>query len=157
MSVQSDSSSTADVSFASAPRWRGLGWGVLATIVMSIPMMIGMATGVAPMPEPIPKALVTLVVGESLPAPFVMVLAAASHLGYGGFFGVVLVEVFPDAGLKEGLLLGVFLWLVMELVVLPVLGWGVFGIAITPTIAVATLVLHLLYGTTLGWGLRRVA
>jgi len=34
-------------------------------------------------------------------------------------------------------------------------GWGVFGTAITPKIAVATLVLHLIYGATLGWGLRR--
>lgn len=28
---------------------------------------------------------------------------------------------------------------------------GLFGTAITPAIAVATLVLHLIYGATLGW------
>ncbi len=157
MSVQSDSPSVADVSSPSARLWRGFGWGVLATIAMSIPMMIGMATGVAPMPEPIPKALVTLVFGDGLPTPLVMVLAAGSHLGYGGVFGAVLSAWVPDAGLKEGLILGGLLWLVMELAVLPVLGWGVFGTAITPKIAVATLVLHLIYGATLGWGLRRSA
>lgn len=157
MPVQSDASSTTEVSSAATPRWRGAGWGVLATVVMSIPMIIGMATGVAPMPEPIPKALVTLIFGNGLPTPLLMALAAGSHLAYGGFFGAVLAVLFPNAGLKEGLILGVLLWLLMEFVVLPVLGWGVFGTAITPTIAVATLVLHLLYGATLGWGLRRSA
>ncbi|WP_158666571.1 hypothetical protein [Salinibacter altiplanensis] len=45
---------------------RDLGWGVVATIAMSIPMMVGMTSGVAPMPEPTPRALVTLVFGAGL-------------------------------------------------------------------------------------------
>lgn len=138
----------------SARLWRGFRWGVAATVAMSIPMMIGMATGVAPMPEPIPKALVTLVLGTGVPAPLLMALSACSHLGYGGVFGALLARSFPDAGLKNGLMLGVLLWLVMQLGVLPLLGWGVFGVAITPKIAVATLVLHLIYGAVLGWGLQ---
>lgn len=60
---------SANTSFASARLWRGFGWGVAATVVMSIPMLIGMATGVAPMPEPIPKALVTLVLGTDVSPP----------------------------------------------------------------------------------------
>lgn len=135
--------------------WRGFGWGVTATIAMSIPMIIGTAAGVAPMPEPIPKALVTLIFGAGLPTPLLMILAAGSHLGYGGLFGAILTRLYPSAGVWTGLGLGVLLWLVMEIVVLPVLGWGVFGVAVTPTIAVATLVLHLIYGGTLGWGLSR--
>lgn len=122
---------------------------------MSVPMMIGMATGVAPMPEPIPKALMTLVFGAGLPTPLLMALSAGSHLGYGGFFGALLARLYPEAGIWEGLGLGAALWLVMEVVVLPILGWGAFGVAITPKIAVATLVLHLIYGATLGWGLGR--
>jgi hypothetical protein len=45
----------------------------------------------------------------------------------------------------------------MELMVLPLLGWGVFGSAITPKIAIATLALHLVYGGTLGWGLNKIS
>lgn len=154
-STSSQSAVASNTDEPSARLWRGFGWGVGATIAMSIPMMIGMATGVAPMPEPIPKALVTLFFGAGLPTPLLMALSAGSHLGYGGFFGAVLARFFPEGGLKEGLVLGVLLWLVMELVVLPVLGWGIFGMAITPKIAVATLLLHLIYGATLGWGLSR--
>lgn len=51
----------------------------------------------------------------------------------------------------RGIGLGVFLWLIMQVVVLPFLGWGLFGTAQTPKIAVATLVLHLVYGPTFGW------
>jgi len=159
MTEQPDSTSTAEAATSSDSSrvWRGFGWGVGATVAMSIPMLIGMATGVAPMPEPIPKALVTLIFGAGLPTPLVMALSAGSHLGYGGFFGAVLARLFPEAGLWTGLGLGVVLWLVMEVVVLPILGWGLFGTAITPAIAVATLVLHLIYGATLGWGLGRSA
>ena len=45
----------------------------------------------------------------------------------------------------------------MGVVVLPLLGWGLFGTAITPRVAVATLLLHLVYGSVLGWSLDRGA
>ena len=154
-SATTGSHSSADSASTAADLGWAFVWGVVATIAMSIPMMIGMATGVAPMPEPIPKALVSLVFGAGLPAPLLMALSAGSHLGYGGVFGALLARLYPEAGIWEGLGLGVLLWLVMEIVVLPVLGWGFFGAAITPKIAVATLVLHLIYGAALGWGLRR--
>lgn len=38
----------------------------------------------------------------------------------------------------------------MGLAWLPYLGWGLFGTGITAKIAAATLLLHLVYGTTLG-------
>jgi hypothetical protein len=50
----------------------------------------------------------------------------------------------------SGAAYGVVLWLLMDLVWLPYLGWGVFGTAITPAIGGAILLLHLIYGTTLG-------
>ena len=161
MSSSSDQTISSSSAVSSNPTdtparvWRGLGWGVVATVAMSIPMTVGMATGVAPIPEPIPKALVTLLFGAGFPAPLLMVLSAGSHLGYGGLFGAMLARLFPDAGLWEGLSMGIFLWGLMQVAVLPLLGWGLFGMSVTPKIAVATLVLHLIYGGTLGWGLGR--
>lgn len=136
------------------PRWTfGFLWGAGATVVMSIPMLIGTATGVAPMPEPIPKALVTLIFGTSLAAPLTMGLAVGSHLAYGGVWGALLAVWTSEVTLGKGLALGAGLWLLMQVAVLPALGWGAFGLSVTPAIAVATLVLHLIYGGTLGWGL----
>src|SRR5919109_300349 len=99
----------------------GFGWGVVATIAMSVLMLIGVATGVSPMPKPIPAAIVGQFLGEGAPKPLI------------------------------GIAMGLFLWFLMGLFVLPALGWGLFGIGITPKIAIATLILHLIYGTTLGW------
>ncbi len=131
--------------------WSAYGWGVAATVVMSVPMIIGMVTGAAPMPEPIPKAIVTSILGEGLPVPLIMLLAAGSHLVYGGIWAGVLTQVTSRVTIWKGLALGVFLWLVMQLAVLPFIGWGLFGAGVTPKIAVATLVLHLIYGGMVGW------
>lgn len=49
-----------------------------------------------------------------------------------------------------GLGLGAALWLVMNVAWFPYLGWGAFAVGITPAIAVATFVLHLVYGGVLG-------
>jgi len=133
----------------------GFGWGVVATLAMTVVMIIGRVTGVAPMPEVIPVAVAGHVLGAGTPRPLVMVVGVLSHLFYGGFWGAVLAALIRPVTVWKGLGLGVLLWLGMQLVFLPFLGWGLFGTAITPLIAVATLVLHLVYGGTLGWLLDR--
>lgn len=131
----------------------GFGWGVVATLAMSALMILGVLTGLSPMPSPIPAAIVNnglALLGVGLPMPLIMLLAAGAHLSYGGVAGAVLAALTRPVTLWKGLGWGVLLWLVMQVVVLPLLGWGFFGVAITPRIAVATLVLHLVYGLTLG-------
>lgn len=130
---------------------RGLGWGVVATVVMSIPMVAAAIMGIAPMPEPIPAAIVGKLLDGGLPRPVIAVLAAASHLAYGGVWGAILAAATRPVTVSKGLGLGVFLWLVMNVAVLPWLGWGLFGRSITLQIAVATLILHLIYGAAYGW------
>lgn len=130
---------------------RGLGRGMVATLVMSIPMVAGIITGVAPMPEPIPVAIVAKLLGGGLAKPALATLATASHLAYGGVWGAILAAATRPVTVSKGLVLGVFLWLLMNVAVLPWLGWGLFGRAITLKIAAATLVLHLIYGAAYGW------
>jgi hypothetical protein len=63
----------------------GFGWGLVATLVMSILMIIAVATGLSPMPKPIPAAIVGKVVGgvvrEGIPQPAIVALTVASHFG----------------------------------------------------------------------------
>ena len=134
----------------SARFWKGFGWGVVATIAMSVLMIAGLLTGMSPMPKPIPLAIMGKVLGMGTPKPMLMLLGAASHLAYGGFWGGVVASLTSPVTVKKGLSLGIALWLGMQIVVLPFLGWGVFGLGVTPAIAVATLVLHLVYGATYG-------
>ena len=118
-------------------------------------MIIGYVSGRAPMPRPIPEAIALTLLGDGAPTPLVRVLGVGAHLLYGGTFGAVLATITRPVTIKKGVGLGIGLWVIMEVVVLPFLGWGFFGTAITPAIAVATLILHLVYGTILGWGLDR--
>jgi hypothetical protein len=133
---------------------RGFVYGIVATIAMSVLMVIATVSGVSPIPEPIPKAIVVTVVGGAS-KPVVMALAIGSHLVYGGVFGAFLARAARPVTLANGIGLGVALWVLMQVAFLPFLGWGVFGTAITPKIAVATLVLHLVYGAVLGWTIDR--
>ena len=134
---------------------QGVIWGLLATVVMSIFMVTATLTGLSPMPAPIPMALVKKVLGP-MPKPVLIFLGIIAHLGYGGVAGGILGQLFKERiNLGIGLGWGVFLWLLMQVIFLPILGWGLFGSAITPKVAVATLILHLIYGITIGWGLQR--
>ena len=134
---------------------KGALYGLLGTLFMSLIMLIGMGTGISPIPEPIPAAIAKGLLGD-LSKPVIMVFAVITHFGYGAFWGAVLFYWLKERGtIWLGLGWGVMLWLIMEIIVLPLLGWGVFGSAITPKIAIATLILHLIYGGTLGWGLSK--
>lgn len=128
----------------------GFGWGVVATAVMSAVMLIGLVTGASPMPKPVPAAILGRLGAGGLPMPAMMALAAGAHLAYGGVWGGLLALRVRPVTIRAGLMLGIGLWGLMQLVVLPLLGWGAFGVEVTPAIAAATLVLHLIYGVVLG-------
>jgi hypothetical protein len=128
----------------------GAGWGVAATVVMSALMIAAVLSGISPMPKPIPVALVARTLGGGLPMPALIALGALAHLAYGAAAGAVLAGLIRHVTVAKALAYGVLLWALMDLVWLPYLGWGILGTAITAKIALATLVLHLLYGLTLG-------
>lgn len=132
----------------------GAGWGAVAALVMGAVMLGGTAAGVSPMPKPIPAALVAHVLGP-LPKPGMIALAALAHLGYGAAAGAVLAGLPLRVTLPRALGYGAVLWALMGLAWLPFLGWGLFGAAITVKITAATLLLHLIYGLTLGLPLAR--
>lgn len=149
MQAPADTATPTPARFATAA-----GWGATATVVMAAVMFAGLATGVSPIPKPIPAALVGHTIG-GLPQPAVIGLALAAHLSYGALAGGLAASVWDRVTLAGGLAVGAGLWVVMGLVWLPYLGWGWFGLARSPAIAVATLGLHLIYGATFGWLMAR--
>lgn len=127
----------------------GAGAGAVATLAMSAVMLTTVLTGASPMPKPVPAALVAHTLGP-LPEPASIVLAALTHLAYGAIAGAVLAGSLRRVTLGKALGYGAGLWALMGLAWLPYLGWGAFGTALTVKIAVATLLLHLIYGAVLG-------
>lgn len=153
MATEADAGATParDEHLGTARFWPGFGWGVVATVAMSIPMIAGAVAGVLPMPRPIPAAIVGTILGPEVQPPLLMGLAAGSHLAYGGVAGGILALLTRPVTVLKGLGWGVLLWALMGMAWLPFVGWGLFGTGISPRVAVATLVLHLIYGATLGW------
>lgn len=99
-------------------------------------------TGMAPMSVPIPIAIGKNIIGE-VPTPLLMIFAIIAHLGYGGVFGGIFAVLIKPVTIKKGIGLGIVLWGIMQIIVLPFIGWGIFGSAVTPKISIATLILHL--------------
>lgn len=127
----------------------GFGFGVLATVLMTVVMVAGMVSGLSPIPKPIPVALTARVLGPGTAPAVLMVVGLVAHLIFGGFWAGVLWLVARPVSVVKVAALSVALWLFMQTVVLPILGWGVFGVRVTPGVWAATLLLHLVYGATL--------
>ncbi len=69
-------------------------------------------------------------------------------------YAVALVPLLPGPYWMRGLLYGAGLWLVMMVVLLPLLGDGLFGSRASRGMAPSALAVHLLYGLVLGFFVR---
>jgi hypothetical protein len=135
--------------------------GALGSLVMFAILFTGIhVTGVAPFNQPPSAAFLTKLGLNAGPLPLVM------HFGYGAFWAVVLLAWKGDeASTGTGIGLALGLWAFMMLVLSPIIGWGVFGTGGaqlppdhplylgSPVKYVGlTLVLHLIYGSIIGYG-----
>ena len=132
--------------------------GVVAALVMFIPMMIlTKGLGVAPFEMP-PSA--ALLYSQGMPP---MPGGPVLHFVYGIFWAVLFFAYFKKPyTLKQALGLSLLMWLIMQLVLAPLIGWGLFGtgagylegtplaLGPTPKYLLVTLVFHLIYGLVLG-------
>lgn len=135
--------------------------GALGSLIMFLIMIWAIqVSGIAPFNMP-PSAAFLEVLGLNV-GP----LALLTHFGYGAFWSMVLVYLFgTDTSTGKGIGLALGLWLFMMVVYSPIIGWGLFGFGDAgqlpadhplylepgPKYLVATLVLHLVYGTVIGW------
>lgn len=135
--------------------------GALGSLVMFLIMLFGIhVSGIAPFNLP-PSAAFLEQLGLNVgPLPLLV------HFGYGATWSMILVAAYgAGTTVRRGLLLATGLWLFMMIVLSPIIGWGIFGFGGSGhTLAadhplylgapikyvVATLVLHLIYGSIIG-------
>lgn len=133
----------------------GISFGIIATFFMTLIMLTGMATGQSPIPQPIPAAIAETIMGP-LPKPVLMISGMIAHFAYGAVAGLLFFTVGKESHeIWQGLGWGFLLWLIMQVVFLPLIGWGFFAGAVDPKVIPATLILHLVYGGILGYGFLR--
>lgn len=125
---------------------KGLIAGIVATLVLSILMIIKAKMGMMP-----DLNVITMLASKMGGNPM---LGWIAHIVIGLGYGIVIALLFnklpSDCGMIKGMVLGVLGWLVMMLVVMPMMGAGVFALNMGIMAAVATLVLHLIFGAVLG-------
>ena len=67
-------------------------------------------------------------------------------------YALVLYRVLPDGPIGKGITWGVALWLIAQLMVVPMMGGGIFSSKMGGMMAaMGSLVNHIIYGGVLGW------
>mgnify|MGYP005861573707 CR=1 FL=1 len=122
--------------------------GLIATAVLSVLMMLKGMMGM--MPDLNVIAMIAGMMGVGAMVGWVV------HFVIGAVYGAIFAQVLdtPETGTAalRGIALGVIAWLVMMIVIMPMTGNGLFGMAMPSgmMIPVATLVLHIIFGAVLG-------
>lgn len=120
--------------------------GVVATVVLSVIMFLKNLMGV--MPELDVIAMLAKMLGAGAAVGWLMHFMVG--IGYGGLFHVTNTKLPGTTQIGKGILLGLSGWLVMMLLLLPMMGVGVFGMKMGPMAPMMTLVFHVIFGAVLG-------
>ena len=117
--------------------------GLVATTVMTVLMLIAPAMGLPPMNI---GAVLGSMMGGSL------FLGWMAHFVIGTVLGIIYATLFasrlPGPGFVRGALYGLVPWIVAQLVVMPMMGAGLFGGSFGA--GFGSLMGHLVYGAVLG-------
>ena len=121
--------------------------GVAATIILSLMMLIKGKTGV--MPELDIISMLAGMMGGALLLGWVMHFMIG--VGYGVAFHLTYDKLPTNSLIIKGVILGVVGWLVMMLMLMPMVGAGLFGMKMGVMAPMMTLVLHAIFGAILGF------
>ena len=126
---------------------RGILAGLIATIVLSILMYMKGMMGL--MPELDIIAMLAGKMGGSAMMGWIghFVIGA---LGYGLAFAIIGDKLPGGSSTVRGIALGIIGWLMMMIVLMPMMGAGLFAMNMGMMAAVATLILHVIFGAVLG-------
>lgn len=128
--------------------------GFAATIVLSIFMMMKQMMGM--MPEMDVIAMLTKMSGASTPLMGWVMHFMIGSIVWGGLFALLHDRIPGGSTIVRGIVFGIGAWLMMMVVVMPMAGAGLFGMNFGMAAPVMTLLLHIIFGATLGavYGLR---
>ncbi|GAB4170544.1 MAG: hypothetical protein Kow0020_04870 [Wenzhouxiangellaceae bacterium] len=126
---------------------RGIVAGLIATVVLSVLMYLKGMMGL--MPELNVIAMLAGKMGSSMAMGWVAHFVIGAFV-YGLAFANLGGKLPGNTSVARGIALGVIGWLIMMLVLMPMMGAGLFAMQMGMMAAVATLVLHVIFGAVLG-------
>lgn len=122
--------------------------GFAATIVLSIFMMMKQMMGM--MPEMDVIAMLTTMSGASAPLMGWLMHFMIGSIVWGGLFALFQDRIPGGSSIVRGVVFGAGAWLLMMIMVMPMAGAGFFGLQFGMAAPVMTLLLHIIFGATLG-------
>ena len=132
---------------------KAIGVGLGVSILTAAFMLATFKAGVSPLPKSLGLAFAETMLRRPLPLPVGLLF----HTVWTTAFCVAFVGVFRVAlTFLRALGLGVALWLLVLVFFFPIVGWGFFGLAVSPKLIVGAAIPHLLFALLL-WGGCRLA
>lgn len=123
--------------------------GLIATVVLSVLMVIKGMMGMMP-----DVNVIKMLAGQMNSSASMGWVAhfMIGVIGYGIIYAVLFANKTTNKNVQNGILLAVIGWLLMMVVLMPMMGAGLFGLQMPSgvMVPVATFILHLIFGATLG-------
>lgn len=132
---------------------RGIIAGLIATVVLSVLMVAKGMMGV--MPDFNVIAMLASQMGGSMAIGWTVHFIIGAVL-YGLVFANLGSMIPGGSDVVKGIVLGVIGWLVMMVALMPMVGAGLFALNMGMMAAVATLVLHAIFGIVLGFTYKKL-
>jgi hypothetical protein len=140
----------------------GMLWGMVAAPIAALVPLTAMVFSLWPAPMPITVAVVQRAFGVAGMGAYVM--AGLGQILYGGIWGAFLgfasAPLDPPllarpSNMSIGLGMGLFRAFVASVSALLYVGWGAFGVLLTPFIALGILITDLAFGATVAYLITR--
>lgn len=133
--------------------WKAAGIGVATAVILSVIAIAGQKTGISPLPKPMSLAFAETILGRELPLPVGLLF----HVAWVTAFSIVYVALFRHKmTFGRALGLAAVLWISVLVVFFPIVGWGLFGLNVSPMMIPGSAAPHLLFAIIL-WGLCRIS
>lgn len=129
---------------------KGMLAGLVATIVLSLLMVLKTAMGLMPQLD-LPRMLAGMMGSPDTPIIGWIVHLAIGIVVYGIAIATLDLKLPGKSCVGHGVILGIIGWLIMMVVLMPMVGAGLFGMDMGIMASVMALVLHLIFGAVLGW------
>jgi len=132
---------------------KSIGVGIGVSALTAAFMLAAAKLGVSPLPKALGLAFAETALARPLPLPIGLLF----HTAWTTAFSVLYVVLFRDAlTFMRALWLAIALWLLVLVFFFPVVGWGFFGLTVSPKLIVGAAIPHILFALFL-WGLCRWA
>ncbi|MEW5848844.1 MAG: hypothetical protein AB2A00_08515 [Myxococcota bacterium] len=130
---------------------RAFGWGVIASLAMSVTLLLLFVVQRSPMTEPFGVAFVDRLLPGAQSRGALLAISFLAQLLVGGLAAGLVALTRRGLTMWRSFLLAGVMWLVQVFVLMPWAGWGVLATNVDTRIPVATVCLFAVYGSILAY------